>query len=71
MKTKQKQTLDAYGIYGTHTTKAGEEESSIIIGNVPAGLNIALEIPAMIMFRHLVFGVVIGRSFKPFFEEKK
>ena len=30
-----------------------------------AGLNIAPEVPAMTMFRHIVFGVVIGILFKP------
>ena len=30
-----------------------------------AGLNIAPEVPAMTMFRHIVFGAVIGILFKP------
>jgi hypothetical protein len=30
-----------------------------------AGVNIATEVPAMTMFRHIVFGVVIGILFKP------
>ena len=32
-----------------------------------AGLNIAPEVPAMTMFRHIVFGAVIGILIKPFF----
>ncbi len=33
-----------------------------------AGLNIAPEVPAMTMFRHIVFGAVIGILFKPTLE---
>jgi len=36
-----------------------------------AGLNIAPEVPAMTMSRHLVFGVVIGILSKPVFEVEK
>jgi len=36
-----------------------------------AGLNIAPEVSAMTMFRHIVFGAVIGIISKPLFEEKK
>ena len=36
-----------------------------------AGLNIAPEVPAMTMFRHIVFGAVIGIIFKPALETKK
>jgi len=32
-----------------------------------AGLNIAPEVPAMTMFRHIAFGAVIGILFKPIF----
>lgn len=32
-----------------------------------AGVNIAPEVPAMTMFRHIVFGAVIGILFKPIF----
>lgn len=35
------------------------------IGAGIAGLNIAPEVPAMTMFRHIVFGAVIGILFKP------
>ncbi len=36
-----------------------------------AGLNIAPEVPAMTMSRHIVFGAVIGIISKSIFEEKK
>jgi hypothetical protein len=36
-----------------------------------AGLNIAPEVPAMTMFRHIVFGAVIGIMAKPIMEAKK
>jgi len=36
-----------------------------------AGLNIAPEVPAMTMSRHIVFGAVIGILSKPLFEERK
>jgi hypothetical protein len=35
-----------------------------------AGLNIAPEVPAMTIFRHIVFGVVIGIVFKPYMETR-
>ena len=35
-----------------------------------AGLNIAPEVPAMTMFRHIVFGVIIGILSKPILEKK-
>jgi len=40
------------------------------LGAGVAGLNIASEVPAMTMFRHIAFGVVIGILSKPLFEEK-
>jgi len=36
-----------------------------------AGLNIAPEVPAMTMFRHIIFGAVIGIISKSLFEVKK
>ncbi len=36
-----------------------------------AGLNIAPEVPAMTMFRHIIFGAVIGIISKPFFDARK
>ena len=36
-----------------------------------AGVNIAPEVPAMTMFRHIVFGVVIGILSKPLFDARK
>ncbi len=36
-----------------------------------AELNISPEVPAMTMFRHIVFGAVIGLMFKPKLEERK
>ena len=36
-----------------------------------AGLNIAPEVPAMTMFRHIVFGAVIGIMAKPIMEARK
>jgi hypothetical protein len=36
-----------------------------------AGLNIAPEVPAMTMFRHIVFGAVIGIMAKPLMEARK
>jgi hypothetical protein len=36
-----------------------------------AGLNIAPEVPAMTMFRHVIFGAVIGIISKSIFEEKE
>ncbi len=41
------------------------------IGAGIAGLNIAPEVPAMTMFRHIVFGAVIGILSKPILEAKK
>jgi hypothetical protein len=41
------------------------------LGAGVAGLNIALEVPAMTMFRHIIFGAVIGILSKPLFEVKK
>ena len=40
------------------------------IGAGIAGLNIAPEVPAMTMFRHIVFGVVIGILAKPFLVQR-
>jgi len=61
MKT-QNQTMNTYGIYGTH--------ASIFRSGI-AGLNMAPEVPAMTMFRHIIFGAVIGVVSKSIFEEKK
>ncbi len=36
-----------------------------------AGVNIAPEVPAMTMFRHIIFGAVIGIISKPFFDARK
>ena len=36
-----------------------------------AGLNIAPEVPAMTMFRHIIFGAVIGILSKSLFEIRK
>ncbi len=36
-----------------------------------AGVNIAPEVPAMTMFRHIVFGAIIGILSKPILEAKK
>lgn len=41
------------------------------LGSDVAGLNIAPEVPAMTMSRHLIFGAVIGILSKPIFEVKK
>lgn len=41
------------------------------LGAGVAGLNIAPEVPAMTMSRHIVFGAVIGILSKPLFEDKK
>jgi len=41
------------------------------LGSGAAGLNIAPEVPAMTMSRHIVFGAVIGVLSKPLFEERK
>ncbi len=41
------------------------------IGAGIAGLNIAPEVPAMTMFRHIVFGAFIGILSKPILEAKK
>ena len=41
------------------------------LGAGVAGLNIAPEVSAMTMFRHIVFGTVIGIISKPLFEEQK
>jgi len=41
------------------------------LGAGVAGLNIAPEIPAMTMSRHIVFGAVIGILSKPLFEVRK
>ena len=52
--------METYGIYGgTHTNESGV-----------AGLNIAPEVPAMTMFRHITFSVVIGIISKSIFEVK-
>jgi hypothetical protein len=44
------QPMETNGIYGTHTTEAAGI----------AGLNIVPEVPVMTMFRHIIFGAVIG-----------
>lgn len=50
--------------------------STVWFGMLPAlgagiaGLNIAPEVPAMTMFRHIVFGAVIGILAKPVLEKK-
>ena len=67
MKTKQNQTLD---IYGTRTTTV-LFGMLLALGAGVAGLNIASEVPAMTMSRHIVFGLVIGILSKPIFEVKK
>ncbi len=36
-----------------------------------AGINIAPEVPAMTIFRHIVFGAIIGILIKPILEERK
>ena len=41
------------------------------LGAGVAGLNIAPEVPAMTMFRHIIFGAVIGVLSKPLFEVRK
>jgi hypothetical protein len=41
------------------------------LGAGVAGLNIAPEVPAMKMFRHIIFGTVIGIISKSIFEVKK
>ena len=41
------------------------------LGAGVAGLNIAPEVPAMIMSRHIVFGAVIGVLSKSLYEERK
>ena len=41
------------------------------LGAGVAGLNIAPEIPAMTMFRHIIFGAVIGIISKSIFEVKR
>ncbi|MDH3696545.1 MAG: hypothetical protein OEQ15_04435 [Nitrosopumilus sp.] len=41
------------------------------LGSGVAGLNIAPEVPAMTMSRHIVFGAVIGILSKSLFEERK
>ena len=57
-----------YGVIVTATT--------VWLGMLPAlgagiaGLNIAPEVPAMTMFRHIVFGAVIGILAKPVLEKK-
>lgn len=45
------------GIYGAHTGVAG--------------LNIAPEVPAMTMSRHIIFGAVIGVMSKSLYEDRK
>ena len=58
-----------YGVIVTATT--------VWFGLLPAlgagiaGLNIAPEVPAMTMFRHIVFGAVIGLIAKPIVEARK
>lgn len=47
--------METYGIYGTGV----------------AGLNIAPEVPAMTMFRHIIFGAVIGVMSKSLYEVRK
>lgn len=42
-----------------------------MLGAGVAGLNIASEVPAMTMIRHIVFGVVIGVFTKPVLETRK
>ena len=57
-----------YGVIVTTTT--------VWFGLLPAlgagiaGVNIAPEVPAMTMFRHIVFGAVIGILVKPILEKK-
>ena len=57
-----------YGVIVTATT--------VWFGLLPAlgagiaGVNIAPEVPAMTMFRHIVFGAVIGILVKPILEKK-
>jgi len=41
------------------------------LGAGVAGLNIAPEVPAMTMSRHIVFGAIIGVLSKPLYEERK
>jgi hypothetical protein len=41
------------------------------LGAGVAGLNIAPEVPAMTMSRHIVFGAVIGILSKSLYEERK
>ena len=41
------------------------------LGSGVAGLNIAPEVPAMTMFRHIIFGAVIGILSKSIFEVEK
>ena len=41
------------------------------LGSGVAGLNIAPEVPAMTMSRHIVFGAIIGVLSKPLYEERK
>ncbi|MDH3854453.1 MAG: hypothetical protein OES23_08365 [Nitrosopumilus sp.] len=41
------------------------------LGSGVAGLNIAPEVPAMTMSRHIVFGAIIGVLSKSLFEERK
>ena len=58
-----------YGVIVTATT--------VWFGMLPAlgagiaGLNIAPEVPVMTMFRHIIFGVVVGILSKPLFEVRK
>ena len=58
-------------IYGVLVTV-----TAVWIGMLPAlgagiaGLNIASEVPAMTMFRHVVFGAIIGIVFKSIMEKR-
>jgi hypothetical protein len=58
-------------IFGTIVTA-----TTVWLGLLPAlgagiaGVNIAPEVPAMTMFRHIVFGIVIGFLVKPILEKK-
>ncbi len=68
MKTQQIQTVETHGIHGSYATEAPWSAVPPSLGTHVAGLNIAPEVPAMIMSRHIVFDAVIGILSKPFFE---
>lgn len=52
-------------------TQQTENQTMGTCGSGVAGLNIAPEVPAMTMFRHIVFGTVINIISKFIFEEIK